>query len=354
MTWKGNSETSITPARRGALRRRLLAWYSQARRDLPWRAAADPYRIWVAEIMLQQTRVAAVLPYYERFLARFPDAASLAAADEDEVLAAWAGLGYYNRARNLHRAALRIASAGAFPSDYASIRALPGVGSYTAAAIASIAFGLPYAVVDGNVRRVLARLTAEPGDVGAAAGKRLEVIAQDLLDRRRPGEFNQALMELGATVCLPKRPACPACPLERLCEARRQGLECVLPLKRRPGAPRRISKTLLLIERAGKILLRKRHSGRLAGFWELPEADELPKARIVRQCGEFRHAITDHDYRLAVVEAHLARAPGGFRWVSETRLCELPLATTAKKALALCRRAAQARTSEKVTPHSPC
>jgi A/G-specific adenine glycosylase len=325
------------------------------RRELPWRATRDPYRIWVAEIMLQQTRVAAVLPYYERFLARFPDVASLAGAGEDEVLAAWAGLGYYSRARNLHQAARRIAAAGAFPSDYASLRALPGVGAYTAAAVASIAFGLPYAVVDGNVLRVLARLTGEPEDIGAAATRRrLEAVAQELLDRRRPGEFNQALMELGATVCQPRRPACTACPLERLCQARRRGLETELPRKRRPGAPTRILKTLLLIERGGRILLRKRHAGRLAGFWELPEAGELPGARLVRQCGEFRHAITNHDYRLMVVEADLARAPDGFRWIPRAQLAGLALATTAKKALALCGRAAQARTSEKVSRHSPC
>ncbi len=305
--------------------------------------------------MLQQTRVAAVLPYYERFLERFPDPASLAAAPLEEVLAAWAGLGYYSRARNLHQAARRIASAGAFPSDYASLRALPGVGAYTAAAVASIAFGLPYAVVDGNVLRVLARLSADSGDIGAATTRRrLQAVAQQLLDRRRPGEFNQALMELGATVCLPRRPACAACPLERLCEARRRGHETELPRKRRPGAPTRITKTLLLIERGGRILLRKRHAGRLAGFWELPEAGELPGARLVRQCGEFRHAITSHDYRLRVVEADPAQVPDGFRWIPRARLPTLPLATTARKALALCAHAAQARTSEKVSRQSPC
>lgn len=355
MAWKENSETSIAPARRASLRRRLLAWYERARRELPWRATRDPYRIWVAEIMLQQTRVAAVLPYYERFLERFPDVASLAGATEDEVLAAWAGLGYYSRARNMYRAARRIAADGTFPSDYASIKALPGVGAYTAAAIASIAFGQPYAVVDGNVLRVLARLTAEPGDIAAGpARRRLEMLAQRLLDRRRPGDFNQALMELGATVCLPRRPACGACPLERLCQARRRGLETELPRKRRSGAPKRIAKTLLLIERQGRILLRKRSSGRLAGFWELPEAGEIPGVRPIGALGEFRHAVTNHDYRLTVVEARLAEAPDGFRWVPNARLSALPLATTARKALALADPATQARSPEKVKRHSPC
>jgi len=360
VVWKGSSEISIAPARRRSVRRRLICWYRRVRRALPWRDTADPYRIWVAEIMLQQTRVAAVLPYYERFLARFPDVAALAAAGEDEVLAAWAGLGYYARARNLHQASRRIAATGVFPRDYDSIRALPGVGRYTAAAIASIAFGLPCAVVDGNVLRVLARLTAEQGQIGAAATRRrLEMVAQHLLDPRRPGEFNQALMELGATVCLPKGPACAACPLESDCEARRRSLETELPRRRRAGPPLRISKTLLLVEHEGKILLRRRDSGRLAGFWELPEADEAPEALAIGERGRFRHAITNHDFRLTVVEARLSRAPAGCHWISKARLGTLPLATTARKALALAWRAAagpgasQPRAPEKVTRHSP-
>jgi len=327
---------------------------------LPWRDATDPYRIWVAEIMLQQTRVAAVLPYYERFLARFPDVAALAAAREEEVLAAWAGLGYYARARNLHQAARRIAATGVFPSDYESIRALPGVGPYTAAAIASIAFGLPYAVVDGNVLRVLARLSAEQTDVTTATTRRrLERIAQSLLDPERPGEFNQALMELGATVCLPKRPACGACPLEHCCEARCRGLETLLPRRRRADPPQRISKTLLLIERGGKILLRRREAGRLAGFWELPEAGEVPGATLLAERGAIRHAITNHDFRLTVVEARLRRAPAGCQWISKARLDTLPLATTARKALSLAEPAAasapasQPPASENVTCQSP-
>src|SRR5579872_3965323 len=191
------------------IRRRLVNWYLRNRRDLPWRRTSDPYRIWVSEVMLQQTRAQAVIPYYEKFLARFPDAASLAAADEAEVLALWSGLGYYSRARNLQRAARRISAAGVFPRDYDSIRALDGVGDYTAAAVASIAFGLPHAVLDGNVMRVLARLDNDAADISAASTRaRLRARAQELLDGRRPGIFNQALMELGATICVPKTPQC--------------------------------------------------------------------------------------------------------------------------------------------------
>jgi A/G-specific adenine glycosylase len=188
-----------------AIRRRLLEWYQKHKRDLPWRRTRDPYGIWISEIMLQQTRAAAVIPYYERFLALFPDAPALASAPEQDLLAAWAGLGYYARARNLQKAARLIVELPRFPSDYAGLRQLPGVGDYTAAAVASIAFGKPHAVLDGNVLRVLSRMVAEQGDIKSPAVRRgLATLADKLLHRARPGEFNQALMELGATVCVPK------------------------------------------------------------------------------------------------------------------------------------------------------
>src|SRR6202049_1584982 len=198
---------ALAISRVSAMRSRLLLWYQKSKRDLPWRRTRDPYRIWVSEIMLQQTRVAAVIPYYEQFLARFPDVAALASAPEQELLAAWAGLGYYSRARNLQRAAKKILELGTFPGDYLSLRDLAGVGEYTAAAIASMAFGLPHAALDGNVIRVLSRLTAEQGNIGSGAvRKRLREAADALLDPKRPGEFNQALMELGAMVCLANKP----------------------------------------------------------------------------------------------------------------------------------------------------
>jgi A/G-specific adenine glycosylase len=303
-------------------RRKLLDWYGRNARDLPWRATRDPYRIWISEIMLQQTRVAAVIPYYTKFLVRFPNVASLARASEPNLLSAWSGLGYYARARNLQRAAQQIAASGTFPREYESLRRLPGVGEYTAAAIASIAFGLPYAVVDGNVRRVLSRLVC--GVVEPAT------LAEELLDRERPGDFNQALMELGATLCLPREPGCAVCPVSSLCEARRQGRQAEFPVR----APRlktvRVARTLVVAERGGCVLL-----GARAGFWELPDADVLKPATLGAKLGEFRHSITNHNYTVGVVEARVARVPRGFAWVAERDFDGMPLTTMTRKALAL-------------------
>jgi A/G-specific adenine glycosylase len=326
--------TQVPAAR---FRARIERWYDSAKRDLPWRRTRDPYRIWVSEIMLQQTRVAAAVPYFERFLERFPDAQALAAAGEAEVLAAWAGLGYYSRARNLHRAATAIA-AGGFPREYDAIRALPGVGGYTAAAIASIAFGLPHAVLDGNVIRVLARLSAEEESVASAAVKdRLRALADRLLDRKRPGDYNQALMELGAMVCLPQNPRCPACPVGALCEARRRGLADRVPVKAPRAKAVVIARELLLIRRRGRCLLWQRppDSGPMSGFWELPEADQLPRASRRELLGQVRHTIMDHRYVAEVIRAEVVRVPRGFVWVPEAGLDALPLSTLARKALRL-------------------
>ena len=229
-----------------AIREELTRWYEASKRDLPWRRTRDPYAIWISEIMLQQTRVAAVIPYFEKFLAAFPDPRSLARAPEQQVLAMWAGLGYYSRARNLQKAAQQMGEI--FPRDYDSIRALAGIGDYTAAAIASIAFGLPHAAVDGNVRRVIIRLTNdEEADIAAGAEK--------LLDRADPGRWNQAMMELGATICLPREPLCAACPIALLCEAHRAGRQKQIPAKRVKSAPVRLTRTLLLIRARGRVLL---------------------------------------------------------------------------------------------------
>ncbi len=317
-------------------RRLLLRWYDRAARPLPWRTTRDPYRIWVSEIMLQQTRVAAVLPYYERFLARFPDAASLAAAPESELLALWSGLGYYSRARNMQSAARKIVELSSFPRDYDQIRRLPGVGDYTAAAIASIAFGLPYAVLDGNVLRVLSRLTNDAGDIASTAvRRRLHEKAQALLEPGRPGEFNQALMELGAIICLPRAPQCLLCPIAELCEARRLGVESQLPVKLGRVRQVRVHKTLLLAERNGRVLLWQRSGGgRMNGFWELPEAGQLPEARHLETLHEFRHSITNHSYVFTVVSVRVRGNPEGFSWIKRALLNEIPLSTTARKALA--------------------
>ncbi len=316
-------------------RARIERWYDSARRDLPWRRTRNPYAVWVSEIMLQQTRVTAAVPYFERFLERFPDAPALAAAAESEVLAAWAGLGYYSRARNLHRAAKEIAASG-FPRDYEAIRKLPGIGDYTAAAIASISFGLPRAVLDGNVIRVLARISAEEAAVASAAAReRLRALADRLLDRRRPGDYNQALMELGATICLPRNPRCSDCPVATMCEALRRGLADRLPVKAPRAAAVVIKRKLLVIRRRGRCLLWQRpaDSGPMAGFWELPEAAQLSHAYQYEILGHVRHTIMNHRYVAAVIRAEIKRVPRGFVWVPEDGFDALPLSTLARKAL---------------------
>jgi len=319
------------------IRRRLLAWYQTNQRALPWRCTRDPYRIWISEIMLQQTRVAAAIGYYQRFLERFPGIPELAAAPKQDLLTAWAGLGYYARVRNLQKAAKTIVELGAFPRDYDSLRALAGVGDYTAAAIASIAFDLPHAALDGNAIRVLTRLTAERGNVASTAvRKRLRAVAERLIDPNQPGEFNQAWMELGATVCLPKSPQCSLCPLKSHCAARRLGCEHELPLKTVRTSPIEIQKQLLVIRKAAGILVwqRETDSRRLAGFWELPEPAQIPRVKIGARIGIFRHTIVNTNYSFHVHRASAKNVPKGFRWLPTQRLDEFPLSTAAKKALA--------------------
>jgi A/G-specific adenine glycosylase len=326
---------SDTPRVWSAFRSRLLAWYDHNRRDLPWRRTRDPYRIWLSEIMLQQTRVEAVIPYYERFLDRFPDVRALASAPEQDLLNAWSGLGYYSRARNLQRAARLIIDCGAFPRDLASLRELPGVGDYTAAAIASIAFGAPHAVLDGNVARVLARFMNERGDIRApATRRRLQALAGVLLDAARPGDFNQAMMELGAVVCTPRNPDCHACPLGAGCAARALGIPNELPVKNGAGPRKRIESTLLIVERNGRVLMRQRpaSSTRLASFWEFPEHGSAP-VRAGRVLGTFRHSITTSDYTYTVRRGALHADPEGFEWVPLERLERIPLTSAAKKAV---------------------
>ena len=314
----------------------LLTWYSENKRDLPWRRPGpggrpDPYRVWVSEIMLQQTRVAAVLDYYRRFLEAFPTVEALAGAEEDALLKCWQGLGYYARARNLQRAAQIICRerGGVFPADYAALRALPGVGDYTAGAVASIAFGLPHAAVDGNVLRVVARLTADFSDVTApgaqrAAAERLEAV----MPINAPGEFNQALMELGATVCLPSgAPLCGRCPARDFCRANREGLTGVLPV--RPAKkPRRVEeRRVYLLFHGGGVALRKRPAkGLLAGLWEFPNAPEgeappleLPPLAFV---GAARHIFTHIEWRMTGWAGELPddTLPAGWVWADREAL----------------------------------
>jgi A/G-specific adenine glycosylase len=316
----------------------LIAWYRHSRRDLPWRRTRDPWRILVSEVMLQQTRVQTVVPYYERFFERFPDVGAFAHASEQDVLAAWAGLGYYSRVRNLQRAARAIVEAGAFPASYESLRELPGVGDYTAAAVASIAFGFPHAAVDGNVLRVISRLMNDAADIASPSTRaRFAEIADELLDGDDPGDFNQGMMELGATVCLPRNPACLLCPMSMFCDGFAAGRQHQLPIKSRPSKTLFLDRTLLLISRQDSLLMRRQNdpAKRMAGFWELPEPEHVPQARITSEAGEFRHTITHHRFRFRVMHASVKRAPEGFEWLDAHARATLPVSTIARKALRL-------------------
>ena len=242
-----------------AFRKQLLGWFRQYKRDLPWRGTKDPYRIWLSEIMLQQTRVAAVIPYYERFLERFPDIRALAAAPQEEVLRLWSGLGYYSRARNLQRAAQEIVAKhdGIFPRAEQDALDLPGIGSYTAAAILSIAYGAKHAVLDGNVARVLARLNAVQGDLrDAKRWQSLQKSASALLEPKSPGNWNQAMMELGATLCTPQSPQCLLCPVTQFCQARKLGIAESLPAPRKKRATETITlAAAVFLDARGRTLL---------------------------------------------------------------------------------------------------
>lgn len=276
------------------MRARLLDWYERHRRDLPWRASLDPYRVWVSEVMLQQTQVRTVIPYFERFLQAFPDVATLAAAEDDAVIKAWEGLGYYARARNLLRAARTVVAehGGVIPDDPVVFRSLPGVGEYICAAVQSICFGHPLAVVDGNVKRVLARLFTIDEPVNATSSRRkFNELAQSLLDPKNSGPFNQALMELGALVCRPISPKCEECALSPHCDARRQGAQERYPVRerRKPVPLHRIA--VGVVERGAEMLITKRaNDGLLGGLWEFPGGKirdgETPQAAVVREIKE--------------------------------------------------------------------
>jgi A/G-specific adenine glycosylase len=305
-------------------RKRLLLWYDRNGRDLPWRRDRDPYRVWLSEIMLQQTRVAAVLEHYRLFLQRFPTVQILAAARESSVLAAWSGLGYYRRARMMHAAAKEVVGRyeGKFPDTVAGLRSLPGIGRYTAAAIASIVFNLPVAVVDGNVERVLARAFGT-----GLAEKDPWPLAEALVSRTRPRDFNQAMMELGATVCLPRQPQCSSCPVFELCATRGHSAQ---PKKNVRQKRREIG--YALSRRDGSIFLvqRPERSSLMPGMWELPEVpvtDASSGASLT-----LRHSITVTDYVVHVSENAAPNGTAG-KWVEKTRIPRLPLTGLARKIL---------------------
>ena len=309
------------------MRAALLRWYRRERRDMPWRREVSPYRTWVSEIMLQQTTVAAVTPKYEAFIAAFSDVRALAAAPEDAVLKNWAGLGYYSRARNLRRAALEIMElhGGEFPSSFDDVLALPGVGRYTAGAILSIAFSKPYAVVDGNVIRVFSRLFGLRGRAkDPAFVKEIWARATPLVPKSAPGDWNQALMELGATVCAPESPSCGACPVSEFCVAFKKGIQDELPLPEKRREPTPVNWTCLWIEKSGKVLLWKRTEKErlLKNLWGLPEAGRV-SATLGKRLASASHSITHHALTVELREAVLderAPLPSEAQWVSRAKL----------------------------------
>ncbi len=333
----------------------LVPWYEANARDLPWRRDPTPYRVWVSEIMLQQTRIEAARGYFERFMAALPTLADLAAAPEEAVLKLWEGLGYYSRARNLRRAAILVTEryGGALPADVKALRSLPGVGEYTAGAVASIAFGLPEPAVDGNVLRICARLTCCADSIGE---RKVKDAFREALRRQYPaggkcGEFTSALMELGETVCLPGTPDCEACPLADRCAAHRAGRETdwpVMPYK----APRRVQRrTVFLLERNGRIaLVRRPDKGLLAGLWEFPNVEgALTRSQALRQaaawgcapeeaapCGQAVHIFTHLEWHMTGWYIKCAAAPDRFVWTDSAQRAEgypVPSAFRAYKAL---------------------
>ena len=331
------------------LAQQLLPWYEKNRRDLPWRQNATPYRVWVSEIMLQQTRIETAKGYFSRFMEAFPDMKSLAAADEEAVLKVWEGLGYYSRARNLHEAAKRICMeyGGELPADFKSLRELPGVGDYTAGAIASIAFGLPEPAVDGNVLRVCARLTCCARDIGEPAVKMaFRRALRDLYPAGSCGAFTSALMELGETVCTPGLPACARCPLAGSCGACQKQEQDEFPVMPVKKARRIEARTVFLLEHGGCVALRKRPEvGLLAKLWEFPNTEGLLTAaqaiaqaiswgcdpRGIEPCGQAVHIFTHLEWHMTGWRIDCGEAPGRFEWTHNAGQYAIPAAFRAYK-----------------------
>jgi A/G-specific adenine glycosylase len=341
-----------------AIRRKLLRWYGKHRRDLPWRRTRDPYAIWIAETMLQQTQVSTVTPYYERFLRELPSVRALHRARFSKVLTLWSGLGYYRRAENLKKSSGEIVRkhGGQLPRDYHALLALPGVGDYTAGALMSIAFQKPYPAIDGNARRVLHRLLNPKND------KELRRFAMLLVPRARPGYFNQGLMELGATLCVPKNPRCPRCPIAPHCVARAKGQRIKRFWIAKSGRSKDIEWPLAIVRQERKILLRQRtRKGLLAGLWEFPGGEKLPghsqrdllasqlaelsaRFRPERRIGAFRHSITNRRIRSAVFLFDLPkntklRLPNRrWRWLSLSSISGFPASSMTFKAAQILKR----------------
>lgn len=339
------------------IRKRLLEWYDENGRTLPWRGIHDPYRTWVSETMLQQTRVETVRGYYERFLGRFPTVEALAEAPLDDVLKLWEGLGYYSRARNLHRGAQQVVAehGGEIPRDAAALRRISGIGPYTAGAIASIAFDQPVAAVDGNVIRVTSRLFGVRENVGVPTVKRrIEALAGEMVSPERPGDFNQALMDLGATVCVPGTPSCEGCPLRERCQAFADGDAEELPQLPRKNPPKQLCWDVCLIFSGGRVLMRQRTEAMLHGLWVYPMLEgrhtlrQLPAAvkRLTRltvtgaeAAGEARHVFTHQVWsmRLYILHTEAAEAPEGWRFVTLQEMDALAVPSAVRAAAQLAR-----------------
>ena len=316
----------------------LLQWFQEHARTLPWRSDPTPYHVWVSEIMLQQTRVAAVLDYYRRFMEALPTVADLAAVDDDRLMKLWQGLGYYSRARNLKKAAGQIMDrfGGRFPDTYEDILSLAGVGEYTAGAISAIAFGIPVPAVDGNVLRVVARITGDRGDIGKPDTKaRMRQALLETMPRQFPGAYDQALMELGALVCLPNgAPLCAQCPAADFCTACREGLTAEIPVKAPKKARRIEERTVYLILRAGRVALRRRAAkGLLAGLWEFPNELREDRGALDRwgivplrmdHGGSGKHIFSHIEWRMEglVVHTDSEALPEGWAWADRTALAE--------------------------------
>ncbi len=338
---------------------KLLTWYDQNARVLPWRSFPSPYWVWLSEIMLQQTRVETVLPYFERFIARFPDIQSLAEAEQAEIFRLWEGLGYYSRARNLHKAAIVLMNEhdGEFPSTTKELESLPGVGKYTAAAIASIAFNLPVAAVDGNIKRIYARILDYHEIYGSPVfEKTIADFAQEILSPDRPGDFTQALMDLGSAICTPRQPDCPECPLRSECLALQNGTQNDLPFKAKKAPIPHYDVCVAVIEENRKVLLNKRpEKGLLAGLWEYPggkveSSDKSLEAALEREIkektgliirldekmGTFRHAYTHfkisvHAWQANIINKNETELPVEFKWISTKDLAACPMGKVARR-----------------------
>lgn len=328
---------------KASFRRDLLGWYRREKRDLPWRRTRDPYAIWLSEIMLQQTTVATVVPYYENFLKRFPtvfDVVDQTDRSDEKLLKAWAGLGYYSRVRNFAKACRVVVEeyGGIVPASFEDLKKLPGIGNYTAAAIASIAFDIPVAVVDGNVMRVLSRLLCCDEDISGAHAKEVfQKMADEALEKKHPGDFNQAMMELGAMVCTPRAPACSRCPVQKHCEAFKAGSWEKYPVKSRKISYRDEKWFCLVAQDKQKIFLRRRAVAEgMEGLWELPMTRDwkgLEKARS-KKLKPVRHTIMNRRMTvIPVLSSDFVGLEASGRWVREKDLSAYPLSTITRKVL---------------------